>query len=267
MPRPNAVTAAALTVMLDSVGAEPATGSHPRHWPGSGVGAQLAGRLAKLDIRGPDDLLLHLPLRYEDETRLTPIAVARPGFSVQVEGEVTSCEVVLRPRRQLVARISDASGPLVARWLHFYPSQQKQVALGRRVRLFGEVRGGFFGDEMIHPRIRPVEEGEALPAALTPVYPTTAGLGQVTLRKLIDRALASARIDDWEILSWKQGTALRTLRLRPCRSAPAACTEGGFKTHARGPHSLTKASSIRATGITSTSGNRSSTSAAFPAGI
>ena len=160
------------------------------------MGAQLAGRLAKLDIRGPDDLLLHLPLRYEDETRLTPIAVARPGFSVQVEGEVTSCEVVLRPRRQLVARISDASGPLVARWLHFYPSQQKQVALGRRVRLFGEVRGSFFGDEMIHPRIRPVEEGEALPAALTPVYPTTAGLGQVTLRKLIDRALASARIDD-----------------------------------------------------------------------
>ena len=91
----------------------------PRGWPG--VGAQLAGRLAKLDLRAPRDLLLHLPLRYEDETRLTPIAQVRPGFPAQVEGEVTSAEVVLRPRRQLVARISDGSGTLVGRWLNFYP--------------------------------------------------------------------------------------------------------------------------------------------------
>ena len=174
--------------------AEPAPGARARGWPG--VGAQLAGRLAKLDIHCPDDLLLHLPLRYEDETRLTSIAVARPGFSAQIEGEVTSCEIVLRPRRQLVARVSDPSGTLIARWLNFYPSQQKQLALGRRVRLFGEVRGGFFGDEMIHPRIKSVEEGEALPTALTPVYPTTAGVGQLTLRKLIDRALASMQVDD-----------------------------------------------------------------------
>ncbi|THF60229.1 ATP-dependent DNA helicase RecG [Pseudothauera rhizosphaerae] len=164
-------------------------------WPG--VGAALAGRLAKLDIRSPRDLLLHLPLRYEDETRLTPIAAARAGFPAQVEGEVTSCEVTLRPRRQLVARIRDDSGTLVARWLHFYPSQQKLLAPGRRVRLFGEVRGGFFGDEMVHPRVHPVAEGEALPEALTPVYPTTAGLGQATLRRLIDQALKSEPLDDW----------------------------------------------------------------------
>ncbi len=163
-------------------------------WPG--VNAALAGRLAKLDLRGPRDLLLHLPLRYEDETRLTPIAAARAGFPAQIEGEVTSCEVSLRPRRQLVARVRDASGTLVARWLHFYPSQQKQLAVGRRVRLFGEVRGGFFGDEMVHPRVHPVAEGEGLPEALTPVYPTTAGVGQATLRKLIDRALASEPLDD-----------------------------------------------------------------------
>ena len=174
--------------------AEPAHGARPRAWPG--VGAQLAGRLARLDIHGPEDLLLHLPLRYEDETRLTPIAAARPGFSAQVEGEVTACEIVLRPRRQLLVRVSDTSGTLIARWLNFYPSQQKQLALGRRVRLFGEVRGGFFGDEMIHPRVRSVEEGEALPAALTPIYPTTAGLGQATLRKLIDHALAKLQLDD-----------------------------------------------------------------------
>lgn len=161
-------------------------------WPG--VGAQLAARLAKLDIRAPRDLLLHLPLRYEDETRLTAIAVARPGFPAQIEGEVVSCDVTLRPRRQLVAHIADASGTLVARWLHFYPSQQKLLAPGRRVRLFGEVRGGFFGSEMVHPRVHPVNAGESLPEALTPVYPTTAGLGQATLRKLIDRALASETV-------------------------------------------------------------------------
>ncbi len=164
-------------------------------WPG--VGAQLAGRLARLEIRAPRDLLLHLPLRYEDETRLTAIAAARPGFAAQVEGEVERCEVSLRPRRQLVAHIRDASGTLVARWLNFYPSQQKMLAPGRRVRLFGEVRGGFFGSEMVHPRLHAVEPGEGLPEALTPVYPTTAGLGQATLRKLIDRALASEALDDW----------------------------------------------------------------------
>ncbi|THF62940.1 ATP-dependent DNA helicase RecG [Pseudothauera nasutitermitis] len=164
-------------------------------WPG--VGPQLAGRLAKLDLRAPRDLLLHLPLRYEDETRLTAIAAARPGFSAQVEGEVERCEISPRPRRQLVAHLRDASGTLVARWLHFYPSHQKLLAPGRRVRLFGEVRGGFFGMEMVHPRVHPVEAGEALPEALTPVYPTTAGLGQATLRKLIDRALASEPLDEW----------------------------------------------------------------------
>ncbi|NMF99813.1 ATP-dependent DNA helicase RecG [Aromatoleum toluolicum] len=155
----------------------------------AGIGPQLAGRLAKLDIRRPQDLVLHLPLRYEDETRLTPIAAARAGAPVQVEGEVVTCEVTLRPRRQLVAQIRDASGTLTARWLNFYPSQQKQLAPGRRVRVFGEVRGGFFGNEMVHPRVHPVEAGEALPQALTPVYPTTAGLAQSALRKLIGREL------------------------------------------------------------------------------
>ena len=104
------------TVMLESVNAEPAPDSRARAWPG--VGAQLLTRLAKLDIHRPEDLLLHLPLRYEDETRLTPIAAARPGFSAQVEGEVSACEIVLRPRRQLLVRVSDGSGTLIARWLN-----------------------------------------------------------------------------------------------------------------------------------------------------
>ena len=182
----------------------------PRGWPG--VGAQLAGRLARLDLRGPRDVLLHLPLRYEDETRLTPIARLRPGFPAQVEGEVLGSEVVLRPRRQLVARIADDSGTLVARWLNFYPSQQKPLAPGGRVRLFGEARGGFFGLEMVHPRLRAVAPGEALPDALTPVYPTTAGVGQITLRKLVAQALQE--FIDAGMLSLPYEDAFRRVMLR-----------------------------------------------------
>jgi ATP-dependent DNA helicase RecG len=168
--------------------APPAAAKAAAGW--AGVGPQLASRLARLDIRSDRDLALHLPLRYEDETRLTPIGQARPDEPVQVEGVVESCQVLPRPRRQLVARVADDSGALVVRLLHFYPQQVQQLEPGRRVRLFGEIRAGFFGDEMVHPRIRPVAAGEALPQTLTPVYPTTAGLAQSALRKLIARALA-----------------------------------------------------------------------------
>jgi ATP-dependent DNA helicase RecG len=156
----------------------------------------LAGRLVKLGLFREEDLLLHLPLRYEDETRIFPIASAPFGDSVQVEGLVAHCEIVARPRRQLVARIEDASGELTLRFLNFYPSQQKQLAPGARVRAFGEIRGGFFGAEMVHPRVKTVSEGEALPQALTPVYPTTAGLAQSALRKLIARAFEQVQIEE-----------------------------------------------------------------------
>jgi len=164
------------------------------YWPTKG--SRQASLLARLDIHRPEDLVLHLPLRYEDETRLTPIGQAQPGMSVQIEAEVLSCEIT-RPRRQLLARLRDDAGfELVARWINFYPSLQKQLAPGRRVRLFGEVRGGFFGVEMVHPRLRLVDKGEPLPQAMTPVYPTTAGLGQSTLRRLLDAALEAVPLDE-----------------------------------------------------------------------
>ncbi len=156
----------------------------------------LASRLNKLGLFREADLVLHLPLRYEDETQVSPIAGAPLGVSAQVEGVVLSCEVGFRPRRQLVARIADETGELTLRFLNFYPSQQKQLAEGARVRVFGEIRSGFFGDEMVHPRVKTVREGEALPAALTPVYPTTAGLAQSALRKLIDRAMKQMSLAD-----------------------------------------------------------------------
>jgi len=156
----------------------------------------LQTKLRKLGLHSDADLVLHLPLRYEDETHLTPIASARAGQPVLVEAEVVSTEVMYRPRRQLVSKLRDDSGLLYARCLNFYPSQQKALAPGKRVRLYGEVRPGFFGGEMVHPRFRVLQQDEPLPDALTPVYPTTAGLGQWQLRKCVHLALQRANLND-----------------------------------------------------------------------
>ncbi len=148
--------------------------------------------LEKLGLRRDIDLALHLPLRWDDETRLTPIAALRGGETAQVEGVVRSAQVELRPRRQLVVQLADASGELVLRFLHFYGSQQKALASGQRIRARGEARVGFFGVEMVHPTFRSVAAGEALPQALTPVYPTSAALPQAYLRKAVAAALKRA---------------------------------------------------------------------------
>lgn len=147
-----------------------------------------AKKLAKLNIHNAWDALLHLPLRYEDETRLTPIADTQIGQSWQIQGQITHQEITFRPRRQLIAQIRDASGGLNLRLLHFYPSQQKQLAIGNTVRAIGEVRLGHFGKEMVHPKIHPISE-HGLPQSLTPVYPSTAGLQQSQLRRLISQLL------------------------------------------------------------------------------
>jgi ATP-dependent DNA helicase RecG len=152
--------------------------------------------LRRLGLVRDIDLALHLPLRYEDETRLAPIAGLRDGDHGQVEGLVRDCRVEARARRQLVVRLADDSGELVLRFLHFYPSQQKALAPGRRVRARGEVRIGFFGREMVHPTVKVVEPGAPLPRALTPVYPASAQLPQVYLRKAIASALQRARLDE-----------------------------------------------------------------------
>ncbi len=156
----------------------------------------LKAKLAKLGIHREFDLVLHLPLRYEDETRLIPIAEAHEGAPVQVEGTVIDSQVAYRPRRQLICKIEDESGLLYMRFLNFYGSQAKALAPGARVRAFGEVRPGFFGAEMIHPRYRIVLAGTPLPEALTPIYPTTAGLPQAALRRLIAQALSRCELDE-----------------------------------------------------------------------
>lgn len=163
------------------------------------------GRFAKLGIRSDADLLLHLPLRYEDETRVVPIDAIRAGETVQVGGEVVKAEVVGRPRKMLQVELDDGTGRIALRFLHFYPSQVAQLQPGRRVRAHGDVRGGLFGLEMVHPRYRLSGPAERLPQRLTPVYPTVAGIGQAELRRTILEALAGA---DWPD-TLRPGTAQR----------------------------------------------------------
>ena len=156
----------------------------------------LKKKLAKIGLHCEADLLVHLPLRYEDETRLTPVARAFGSQPVQIEVVVHASEVQLRPRRQLVIRAGDDSGEITLRFFSFYPSQQAALAVGSRIRAFGEVRGGFFGPEMVHPRFRKVADDEPLPAEMTPIYPSTAGLANSALQKLIGRALAVADLSE-----------------------------------------------------------------------
>ncbi len=146
-------------------------------------------KLSRLDINSEHDLLLHLPLRYEDETHLYPINDAPEGKTVQVEGLIIHSEVLARPRQQLVLQVEDGSGIFFIRFLHFYGSQIKRYAVGKRVRLLGEMRQGFFGAEMVHPKCKVVTENDALANTLTPVYPTTAGLSQTMIIKLIGKVL------------------------------------------------------------------------------
>jgi ATP-dependent DNA helicase RecG len=152
--------------------------------------------LSKLGIQRTFDLILHLPLRYDDETQLVLIANTVSGEMALVEGVITQQEVKYHPRRQLLLHIEDGSGVLIARYLHFYPNQTQLWKEGTRVRLFGEVRQSFFAYEMIHPRCKIVEHDEPLAHTLTPYYSSVAGLTQPHLRKWIAQALTSCDLSD-----------------------------------------------------------------------
>jgi ATP-dependent DNA helicase RecG len=190
----------------------------------------LADKLARLDIAREEDLVLHLPLRYEDRTTLTPLARVVAGTVVQTEGRVVRTDIQYRPRRQLVALIEDGEGgaraQLVLRFFTFYPNTQKALEQGARVRVYGDVREGHFGAEIVHPQFAVVTDDSPMPDRLTPVYPTTAGLGQETLRKVIARALTADATRLGEVLPedfvrrrqlWKFGDAVQFLHAPPPR--------------------------------------------------
>jgi ATP-dependent DNA helicase RecG len=150
--------------------------------------------LDKLGLRRDIDLALHLPLRYEDETRITMLADARDGEMVQIEGLITNSEISFRPRRQLRVTLDDGTDTCTLRFLNFYPSHQKTLSVGARVRARGELRGGFVSREMVHPSFKLA--GGDLPGALTPIYSTVAGLPQAYLRKAVLGGVARADLNE-----------------------------------------------------------------------
>ena len=160
---------------------------------------QAPSTLQKMGLDSPMALALHLPSRYEDETELFTIeeALSQGRFgSTQTQGIVIRNQVLFRPRRQMLVTIEDESATLQLRFLNFYPSQQKQMAVGAHVRVRGEVREGFQGPEMVHPTVRAVAADAPLPTSLTPVYPASTGVSQTVIRKAVAQALRDPTLQD-----------------------------------------------------------------------
>ena len=155
--------------------------------------------LQKMGLDSPMALALHLPSRYEDETELFTIeeALSQGRFgSAQTQGVVIRNQVLFRPRRQMLVTIEDETATLQLRFLNFYPSQQKQMAVGAHIRVRGEVREGFQGSEMVHPTVKAVAADAPLPMSLTPVYPASAGVSQTIIRKAVGQALRDPSLRD-----------------------------------------------------------------------
>ena len=156
-----------------------------------GVGTALELKLHNLGIRTIQDLLFHLPLRYQDRTRIVPIGSLRPGDESVIEGEVKIADISRGKRRSLLCRIQDGTGTLTLRFFHFSAAQKNNLKPGTRIRCFGEARTGASGLEIVHPEYKKVDSDELVPVeeCLTPIYPTTEGLHQGRLRALTDQAL------------------------------------------------------------------------------
>ena len=157
----------------------------------TGVGAAQSSKLAKIGLHTVQDLLLHLPLRYEDRTQLYKIGDLLPAIYATVEGEVLNCNITFGGRRMMTCQISDGTGILTMRFFNFNAAMKNSLATGRRVLAYGEAKRGKYGAEMIHPeyRVQGDLSSPELQETLTPVYPTTEGIKQATLRKLTDLEL------------------------------------------------------------------------------
>jgi ATP-dependent DNA helicase RecG len=164
-----------------------------------GAGPGMVQRLARLGIHTIPDLLFHLPLRYQDRTRVVPIGSLRPDGEVSIRGEVLHTEIKFGRKRMLLSSLSDGTGFIILRFFHFSARQQESLARGTWLQCFGEVRAGAVGLEMVHPEYRRIDPDVPLPVEdhLTPIYPATDGLRQPTLRSLIDQALKRAILQDY----------------------------------------------------------------------
>lgn len=165
-----------------------------------GVGPKLAAKLERLGLYTVQDALFHLPYRYQDRTRIIPLGGLQSGQSVAVEGVVEVIDVAFRGRRNLICRISDGTGFLTLRFFYFSNAQKENLKRGRNVRCYGEVRAGRDGPEMIHPEYQLINDADDGPELhLTPVYPTTEGVHQLSTRKLVQQAVDQylPRIQEW----------------------------------------------------------------------
>lgn len=184
-----------------------------------GVGAALAEKLAKVGLETLQDLLFHLPLRYQDRTRIVPIGALRPGQDAVVEGTVTGADVVMGRRRSLLVRLHDGSGSLSLRFYHFSQAQKEGLKRGTQLRCYGEARPGASGLEIYHPEYRALSDSETVVVeqTLTPIYPTTEGLTQQRLRQLTQQALA--RLGPHSLPDWLPDELARDYRLAPLDEA------------------------------------------------
>lgn len=185
-----------------------------------GVGPKVKEKLGRLRIGSVQDVLFHLPLRYQDRTRLTPIGALRPGMEAMISGRIEAADVVYRGRRSLICRVSDGTGHLHLRFFHFNSQQQAGLERGRIVRCYGETRFGPTGFEMAHPEYTVIDNDKppSPEEHLTPVYPTTAGIHQLTLRRLIQHALERYLDEVRELL---MAPVLADLRLPTLKEALA----------------------------------------------
>jgi len=157
-----------------------------------GVGPSMVTKLEKIGLCSLADLLFHLPLRYEDRTRVTMVRDLMAGISTNVIGEVVNSQVVNGKRRMLLVTLNDGSGTINLRFFHFSASQKNNLAIGSEIRCFGEINRGARGFEIVHPEYKRLDQDQAITQVeetLTPVYPTTEGLRQITLRNLSEQAL------------------------------------------------------------------------------
>ncbi len=184
VPRTGSLQAGSLQTGSGQLGAHPLTRLR-------GVGPQLAARLERLGIREPRDLLFHLPLRYQDRTRITPVGALRPGSDAVVVARVELADIRFGKRRSLLVQVSDDTGLLTLRFFHFSKQQQNAFVRGHWITCYGEARPGPATIEMVHPEYRISEQQPEMPgeASLTPVYPATEGVGPGTIRRLVSETL------------------------------------------------------------------------------
>ncbi|MDP3846951.1 MAG: ATP-dependent DNA helicase RecG [Pseudomonas sp.] len=184
-----------------------------------GVGAALAEKLARVGLETLQDILFHLPLRYQDRTRCVPIGALRPGQDAVVEGVVAGADVLMGRRRSLLVRLSDGTGTLSLRFYHFSTAQKDALKRGTHLRCYGEARPGASGLEIYHPEYRALTDNEpaALEQTLTPIYPSTEGLTQQRLRQLSEQALA--RLGPHSLPDWLPAAIAREYQLSPLDQA------------------------------------------------